>query len=492
MNEKVKIYTEKLKTDRSAANQYYREHLFEEVSQSFIKKVHDKQEKNEFKQYDYLIMSVGFSIGPLVMWIRALRPKEVFFICSEETEDLVNEICMLSNLKFTQCDHTIVRRTNGKDVYEKINEYIDKHRIKQQGLLNLVAIDITGGKKNMVSGCSLAANHLGIDLLYIDNNGYLPGVRKQLPGNEEPILLEDPLEVFGDRDLFKGITKFNSEDFEQATEIFRGIKERVVQTRNYETYEQLSIGYSHLEGMRFHKAHYHISQAIEWAEKLEMTNIPLPLLKQQLIAIEPLIKLHEIPERQVLSDNRLFWHLFGYLFKMADHYMNGKKYDISALLTYRCLEFIVQSLLLKQFDIHHSNPRYTHLDTKKILEKFNEISNDVYHDYRPLHRLPNKVTLMTGLIMLRALDEPMIRNVNIRSMNEYITARNKSRLVHGFDLLDKSQVEPFIGRVRGLASYIWNHEKHELSFTEGFDRFASRYAFVNIELNRKPQQVPHH
>ncbi|WP_256583518.1 hypothetical protein, partial [Pseudomonas sp. 2995-1] len=82
--------------------------------------------------------------------------------------------------------------------------------------------------KSMVSGCTLAANHLGIDILYIENNGHFPGHENPDPGLESPIVLEDPLEVFGDRDLRTAINKFNSEDFETAMEIFRDIQERAL------------------------------------------------------------------------------------------------------------------------------------------------------------------------------------------------------------------------------------------------------------------------
>ncbi len=472
---------QKLKLNKHEALVYYRENLFDEICAAFIEKVKMKQAEGEIYEYDYLIVSVGFNIHPLIMWIKAFQPKEVFFICSKETVSKVDEICTFTGLSHTQCDHKVVTRTNGMDVYEAIHTYLSDRRIIADQSLNKVAIDITGGKKSMVSGCTLAANFLGIDLLYIDNNGNYLKEEKPFPGHEEPIRLEDPLEAFGGKDLTKAIIKFNSEDFEQATEIFCEIKNRVTNPRPYEVYENLAQGYFHLEAMEFEQAYKNIEDAIYWGRKFDLWRIPFDEFEAQLKAIEPLRELHDQPERKILSEPVLYWHLFGYFYELTNHFIISKKYDAAALLTYRSLELIVQYLLLKH-DIFHSNPSYRHLKQRNLLEKFNEVSRQVYKNHRRVNFLPSKISLMNGLILLKALEEPMVVGVDLITMNEQASLRNNSRFAHGFELLKKEDVSQFFARVEAVNNYIWNHEKHKLNIQSGFDEFSKAFAFLNIRL----------
>ncbi|WP_226682800.1 TIGR02710 family CRISPR-associated CARF protein [Sutcliffiella horikoshii] len=480
MRQHLSNYYEKLHENREVAREYYFQHLFDSVCFNFQKKVAEKQANREIQEYDYLIMTVGYNIEPLVMWIKALRPKRVFFLCSEDTEQYVDEICKRAELIHTQCDHEVIRKTNGTDVYEMINKFIEKNRIMQENKLNRVAIDITDGTKSMVTGCTLTANHLGMDLLYIhkeeSGSGYL--------GKEEPMILQDPLVVFGQNEYKRGIAKFNSEDFEAAAEIFKAIKERVINPRKYEVLENLAVGYAHLESMRFDQAHDYIRKAVEWAERMELSEVPTDELRKQLKAIEPLMTLHDRSDREKLSNDQLYWHLYAYLFEMTKHYKSNNKHDITALLTYRCLEMTVQRLLLKH-GIYTTNASFSHLDQKQLLKDYNVLGEQVFPNYRPLHYFPNKITLMSGMILLRALQEPMIRDIGLADMNNMITLRNKSRLVHGFELLTEEQVEGFYNRIKGLSNFVWNHDKHTLDSAVGFEEFSSAYSFVNISLRSR-------
>nr|WP_236785108.1 TIGR02710 family CRISPR-associated CARF protein [Alteribacter salitolerans] len=426
-------------------------------------------------------MSVGHDISPLILWIEAIKPERVFFICSPDTIDYVNDIVEETGLKVTQVEYDSVSRIDASDVYQAIKHYVEKHQIH---FFSKVAIDITGGKKSMISGCSLAANHLGIDILYIENNGHYPGHKVPEPGRETPTVLEDPLEVFGDRDLLTGIHKFNSEDFENAIEIFQQIQERVINPRKYQAYEHLATAYSHLESMVFDEAQVHIEKTIQIAELLELREIPVDKLKQQLTALAPLGELHKMSDERILSDGETYWHLFGYLFQLANHYRKRKKYDLTALLTYRCLEMIVQRLLLKR-GISASRPKFGHLDYGSLINKVNEISKEIFHEFREIKTFGSKISLMQGLLILKALDEPLLRDIKLKSINNFINLRNKSRLIHGFELLDEERVSEFYGRIRGLNNKIWNEQRSEIQCDWSFDTFAKHFRFVDIEVTAR-------
>ena len=96
---------------------------------------------------------------------------------------------------------------------------------------------------------------------------------------------------------------------------------------------------------------------------------------------------------------------------------------------------------------------------------------------------------MNGLIILRCLEEPMIRDVNLKAMQEMVILRNKSRLVHGFDLLQEEAVRDFFGRVKGLTEFYWNHDKHKLDYQNNFQHFSKRFEFVNIMTSRNQERT---
>ncbi|PIB61084.1 hypothetical protein, partial [Pseudomonas sp. 2995-1] len=112
-------------------------------------------------------------------------------------------------------------------------------------------------------------------------------------------------------------------------------------------------------------------------ELFQLSEIPSLKLVQQLEAIEPLEDLQGTGSERILRDNKTYWHLFAYLFKMANHYKKQKKSDITALLTYRCLEMIVQRLLVKK-GISPFKPSYDHLDYGELMEKVNKVAKDTF------------------------------------------------------------------------------------------------------------------
>lgn len=468
---------------RMEMQEYYEEHFLEETLEAFRQKVCGHQEDHpESYCYDFLITTVGFDITSSLLWIRALQPKQVFFICSAETKPLINKIGEKAGLSFTQVEYVEVEGADGKDVYEKVKEYIHKKKLGSKDM-HRIGIDITGGKKSMVTSASLAANHLGIDILYVDNNGHFPGEKNLSPGKETPSILEDPLEVFGDRFSMMGISKFNSEDFESAAELFRSIQDRVNNPRKYEAYEALAKGYQALECMEFKKAAEHIDRALELAERVETSEIPVRKLRKQLRAIEPLKEMEKKTEEQLLREEEIFWPLLGYLFTMAEHYLNRKKHDIAAMLTYRCLEMFIQRGLI-QHGIYVNKPKFDHLDQEQLMVRFNEIGAEVFFNFVPvsIHELTGHVSLMKGLILLRSLEEPSIDQLNLQNIQEYIVLRNKSRLVHGFDILAPDKVKAFYYTVRELFHQAWKDASGDITENVSFKEFSHQFSFLNIDV----------
>jgi CRISPR-associated protein (TIGR02710 family) len=475
-----KAFISRIADQRREQQSYYEDHFLEDVAADFTEKVgREKEDIPGSYCYDYLITTVGFDITPSLLWIRALAPEKVFFICSPETLPLVDAIGRRTGLSFTQVEYVAVEGADGKDVYERIKDYISRHRLTGIDMPR-AAIDITGGKKSMVTSASLAANHLGIDILYVDNNGHYPGEKEFVPGKESPSILEDPLAVFGDRLSSMAVAKFNSEDFESAAELFQAVKERVNHPWKYEAFEALAKGCRAVEEMAFQEASDYLEQALVLAEKSGAEDFPFPEIRRQRAALSPLCGLGDRTSREILGTEEIYWHLFGYLYMMADHHRHRGRHDIAALLTYRCLEMFMQHRLL-QYGILAEKPDVSKI-TGEIMNKYNEQGKDIFPAFTPLKKesFQYGISLMKGLLLLQAMEDRAVEGMDLKKLMNYVLLRNKSRLVHGFEVLPPEKVKAFYYIVGQLAGEEWKEreEKKKPSFQE----FSRRFAFVNLAV----------
>ncbi len=475
--ELVKQYIELLEQDKKAAEDYYKSVLFDEVCNKFSQKVKNLINENKLKKYRYLILSVGHSPEPLIMWIKALDPLMVFMLCSNETKKYIDYIVKKTGLSPTQYKFEEVNSSKATDVYEQIKEFIEKNNLLEK--LEQIAVDISGGKKSMVGGCTLAASYLNIDTLYVDNEKYLDKYRKPYPGTETPVKLDDPLNVFGDLEYKLGVTKFNSRDFAGAKEVFSKIKERVAKPKPYEMSEALSDAYQALEAMEFARAITMIDKVINIAETYNIKNLPKQELKNQRDVLEPLKEIKNLNGKQILEDSKFFWHMLGYTISIAGHYYFQKKADLSALLIYRCLEMLTQYLLYKQ-GIYASEADYRHLNQSELLQKVNEIAGKLYPKFKPIQSLPEKVGLMDGLVILQALNEPIISKISLNEILKFTDLRNKSRFAHGYTVLSADDVKSFYYRVLRICENVWKKEKDQLNYTWRFETFVKKFDFIKL------------
>jgi len=478
---KTNEYIKLLETNKGEALDFYFENLLEEICSRFTEKVNEGIEAGRFKPYRYLIMTVGFSPEPMIMWIKAFKPERVYFLYSADTEKLIDTIADQAGLRPSQVRLGEVGSSNTIDVYEKIKKFIDDDKLD----LSKVAIDISGGKKSMVAGCTLAANYLGLDVLYVDYTNYNQHFRKPKPGSEIPVKLDDPLEVFGDREMQKGKAKFNSEDFVSAAEIFKDIKERVVNPRYYEMYEGLANGYKELENMKFKEAYFQIDKAVAYAEMLRNESFPITLLQKQLKVIKPLVDFPEKEPKQVFGNIERFWHIYGLFMSLADQYIEQGKVDLAALLTYRSLEMAVQYTLFKH-GIYAGDANLKNFNEELLLEKVNRLGAELYGGsaYISYSGFPKKLGLMLGLMVLKALDDPMTADIDLKKILASTDARNHSRYAHGFTTLAIEEVKPFFFIVRdNVSEPLWRAERMELGYADKktqFKDFVNLFKFVKI------------
>lgn len=176
--------------------------------QSYLELEKKLIEEIKSKNYHTLILLVGFSIQPLVLSISVLKPKKVYLLFSKETKENCSKIMKWVD-KFTQfinlegesiefvgkdswvdpkCQY-LVDSSDPSDTYNKILNIINNEKTNGP-----IAIDITGGKKTMVSGAFTAAAITDTDALYVDFSDY--DGANPIPGTEFIQLQTNPLDVF--------------------------------------------------------------------------------------------------------------------------------------------------------------------------------------------------------------------------------------------------------------------------------------------------------
>lgn len=184
----------------SEARQYYFEELFNEVIENFVKKdnssiINDltflnpeivNLEKSS-KHIDILFSILGFSPEPIILAAKALRPRKHIIFHGG------NVGTNLENMKFLP--------EFLKEGYEKIELPDESFNtiyevLKQQMALNAgrnYTINITGGKKSMVSASSIFARDYNASIIYVDYEKYDPNLRRPLPGSEYLELVYNPI-----------------------------------------------------------------------------------------------------------------------------------------------------------------------------------------------------------------------------------------------------------------------------------------------------------
>ncbi len=172
---------------RLAAAEFYDRVLFPLIKEHFLNNPQNHPKRN----YYGLILSVGMSPEPLILSILALKPERVAFLYTADTEQYLDRIIDETGLSVNQTEKREISSSNVTDIYDAI-----MHLYEKWGKRSDIAIDITGGKKAMVTGAAMAGVVLGADIYYVDNARYLPKLRRPDPGSEFLSVLPNPLEGF--------------------------------------------------------------------------------------------------------------------------------------------------------------------------------------------------------------------------------------------------------------------------------------------------------
>lgn len=418
----------------------------------------DKQEeykKLHERKYSILFSLMGFSPETTVHSAIILRPQKLIIVYNEDVKAsaepaidylLSEKIITAFNLEMIAID-----AFNPANIYDHILTKIPPSE-------NIV-FDITGGTKIMSATAGALAWERNLSLCYL-NGGWDP--QKGAAGLVETTKLtifQNPSRSRGYRYRQDALISYERGNYISARERFK----ESVQLINESSFDLLGIQlcdcYSALvdfdrDGM---------------SEKLNKLNETLSFgsvrkLYEHRVDFEThLNALNKFSEKPInlMATSAAFTVL-------AKLYANQERFDLAGLLSYRAMErFVEISLLEIAPDFKMNDPEWKLLvedesQLRMAYAKFSSSGKDT---------LPNKVTLISGLLILTILDDTLgerFRNLKNRDVINVIMSlankRNRSYLAHGVSNLTEGDYRNLLSGATDLSKAILkdNYAEFEL------------------------------
>ncbi len=163
----------------SKAQELYFEKLFGSVIDNF------KIQNNGLLQTGGVLFSMlGYSPEPIILTAKLVEPdKHIIFTTNSKTDG--NDYLE----KYLESDYEMVFLENDdfNTIYKSLKEQLVINPSSQ------ITLDITGGKKSMVTSAAIFGKDYGCKIVYVDFNEYIKDLRKPMPGSEVLNIVYDPL-----------------------------------------------------------------------------------------------------------------------------------------------------------------------------------------------------------------------------------------------------------------------------------------------------------
>ena len=179
--------------------------------------------------YDYGIYLIGFSEDPIILSLGFMRPRNIYFIYSEESEEML-ELLIEGFSYFDEEMRERVEKALQKGYKTKLRNSSDPaetfktiknvvQNIRSNGQDKKIMVDITGGKKTMVSGAFSSTSLLkDVDIIYVDFGSYNDIKRKPEYCTEFISKLQNPNNIYRYTDLERIKGLFNSHRYDVVSE----------------------------------------------------------------------------------------------------------------------------------------------------------------------------------------------------------------------------------------------------------------------------------
>src|SRR3989338_8127533 len=434
MQEQIKSLVEQLHNlalhgSIEEARKFYWEKIHDFVEKRFIEQVEERIRNNKIPKYDWLILPVGLEVHYYVLLIKALKPKKVYFIGTEEFHKTnLDPIIKKSNLKREQYFVEVInyRGMDVAEVYGKIKE-------KSYLFEGKVAVDLTGGKRVISAGSAIMACFFGFDLIYIDEDWH-DDIKRGIPGTEELVLVKNPFHTFGDLEKSYAKILFNQYSFDHSKEFYKSLCSKVIDPREYEVATLLSQSYYHWDSFNYNAALIKIKETIRRIEQYHLHFLDIKQLEKNQKTLGILNKINAVQRiDELLKDNELVLNLIIDLHSNALRRRENHALDDAIVRLYRLIELVSQYGLAKH-NITTSNPDYTPFPGLK--SKYSEITQSLYDQER---NLPFEIGIKDGHIILFIIKDEIWKHKNIEDLKKFlgpIRLRDNSIIAHGLETIN--------------------------------------------------------
>ncbi len=394
------------------ANTLYWERLFPLVEKEFL--AHNKIEEH----YDWLVLPCGLEASYYILLIKAIRPKQVYFLGTEEfVAEFLETIIKNTGLKASEYifDKISYEGLDITDVYDKIrarlNLFIDKK----------ILMDLTRGKRIMSVGAGIVGAFFGFDLVYIDES-WVDDVKRGMPGTEKLVMVRNPFEVFGDLELREARAFLNNHNYGAALALYRRIQQKIVDPRNVEIEAFLSEAYMHWNSFNFKAAVSKLQTAVD---KLQQYHIKAkPEILENLIALKVL----DTGSQEIIKSEEFNLHVIIDLYCNAMRKSEVGIFEDAISRLYRVLELITQNRL-KSHGIETLGSDLTPYESA-----YKAVTKEIYGiEKNP----PMEIGLKDGFILLYIKQDYLLEGCtpnDLKRMFGVIRARDMSIIAHGLQL----------------------------------------------------------
>ncbi len=150
----------------------YTKQEYNNLLDEYILKFHKNFDKALLSEVKVVVAIVGFTPEPLAMNIDIVKPEKVYLLYTPDSKDYVD--ILLGYLNHKDFSHFLIEIDNFNifDTYEKISSIIVQETPAK------CIIDISGGKKSMVSSATFAAASHHVNLMYADFKQYSEDARR--------------------------------------------------------------------------------------------------------------------------------------------------------------------------------------------------------------------------------------------------------------------------------------------------------------------------
>lgn len=445
--------------EKTYFRRYFQEifpHVFQVVQARMRSGTYWDGYKDIKETYGGLIQTVGDSPEPLVLSILLVLPRHVCLIHTPETKYHAGIIKQQVRQRLEICPQFILRCVDSSDpkqVYRVVKEQWEEW--KPMGMP--IAIDVTGGKKSMVSGASLAVGFLDVDILYIDNEGYDSDGRRPVDGAEYLSKLPNPMQVFGEIDRARAVELFKTHNYQGASRIFQKLSRIDSDDAMPDNgYALLSEAYHNWDNLEMIPAYNRMTALCDLLKKPHAFSKPpllteyVEILQTQQYILRCLTQIFResitpgVQGKELLRGDDGLQKTICLIFSLyhnARRREQQQKYDMGALLLYRILELMEQRRLAKK-GVDTAKARFS----KQFLDQFTSKSRKELQWYRN-----RQISLWAGYRILSELSDPITHGLDLQQLQEQVKSRNVSIFAHGFRAISTEEYQTFRAFVEDIV-----------------------------------------